>query len=336
VGPIAYRVSVAATIPVILCVDVEPDGRQLERHDPAPWSGFEAVHRWLEEIRPRLAVATGAPARFSWYFRMDPQVAEVYGSPGWGATQHRRQVDTMRAQGDEPGVHPHAYRWDEAHASWVVDHGSPPWVERCVRVALAAFRETLGAPCRVFRFGDHWMSDATVALLEAEGVHIDLTLEPGMAGQPGLVADERPTGAIPDLTAVPRRPYHPSRGDFRASDPGRTDGLWMVPVTTGRLPLTLRGARAAYRWITGAPGVTLDTLALNLGLAPMLFRAVAAPALRVLELPCLVPVLHSRTGTTRRAMANLAANVDYLLAHPLRRRFRFSTPTDAVRQLSPA
>jgi hypothetical protein len=328
-----YRGIVTSLVPVIVCIDVEPDRRDPDRSDPSPWSGFEALHPWLERRRPRLAALTGSPARFSWYFRMDPQVAETYGSPTWAVTRYRRQVDEVRGQGDELGVHPHPFRWDSEAGSWIVDHGSQPWIDHCVRTALAAFREALGSTCRVFRFGDHWMNDATEGLLEELGVRFDLTLEPGTRGMPGLVFAERRTGSIPDLTDAPRHPYRPSRHDFRTPDPSRTEGLWMIPVTTGQLPPGLRRARALYRWITRAGDVSLDALALNLALTPVLFRAVAAPVLTPPGPSCLVVVLHSRTGKKPRAMANLGENVGYLLAHPLRDRFVFCTPAEALRLL---
>jgi len=324
---------VTPQIPIIVCIDVEPDRRHLNRTDPPSWSGFEALHPWLERLRPRLAALMGSPARFSWCFRMDPQVAETYGSPTWAVTRHRRQVDEARGQGDALGVHVHPHRWDGAAGSWIVDHGSQPWVDHCVRTALAAFREALGSTCCVFRFGDHWMNDATVGLLEAQGVRFDLTLEPGMEGVPSLVSAERQTGSIPDLTDVPRRPYRPSRHDFRTPDPSRTDGLWMIPVTTGQLPPGLRRARVLYRWLTRAADVSLDALTLNLALTPVLFRALVVPVLLSPGPPCLVVVLHSSTGMKRRAMANLGKNLGYLLAHPLGDRFVFCTPAEAMRLL---
>ena len=72
---------------------------------------------------------------------------------------------------------------------------------------------------------------------------------------------------------------------------------------------------------------------MNPALTPVLFRAVAAPVLTPPGPPCLVVVLHSGTGKKPRAMANLGENVGYLLAHPLRDRFVFCTPAEALRLL---
>src|SRR5262245_15611630 len=66
--------------PVLLCVDVEPEGRAIDPEAPVDWDGFEQVHEYLAGLRPRLAAATGHPAHFSWFLRMDPQIERVHGS----------------------------------------------------------------------------------------------------------------------------------------------------------------------------------------------------------------------------------------------------------------
>lgn len=292
--------------------------------------GFEGLRTNLAEIRQRLSAGSSPPPHLSWFFRLDAQVAEVYGSASWPLTHYARDIEQLWAAGDEIGIHTHAFRWDEAGRSWMTDHGDQSWVDRAVRSTFETFERTLGSRCRTFRFGDHWMNDATVRLLEELGVHIDLTLEPGTPSRSSLIDTERYTGVTPDLTAAPRAPFRPSRLDFRVADPNRSDGLWMMPVTTGRLPPHLQRGRSIYRWLTRARDAEFDVLALNPGLALVLFRALAARILKPDPPTCLVLPLRSNIGAKARGLATLRGNLEYLLTHPLRERFVFCTPSEAL------
>ena len=59
------------TIPLIFCVDVEPDPRLVNYDAPEPWIGYEITQRYLRELRPRIEAATGAPVHYSWFLRID-------------------------------------------------------------------------------------------------------------------------------------------------------------------------------------------------------------------------------------------------------------------------
>lgn len=317
--------------PAIACIDVEPDPRAVDRVRRAPWHGFEALQPVFGRFRAALAAATGGPAHFAWFFRMDPQVAEAYRSPTWAISTYRRFVDEALAQGDELGVHPHPYRWDASQRIWINDLANQPWVEHCVRVSTAAFEDALGSQCVSSRFGDRWMNGATVRLLEEVGVRFDLTLEPGMPATPSPAGEERSTGSLPDLTMVPAHPYRPSLGDFRRQDPHRADGLWMLPVTTRRLSPLLRHARRTYCRLTGLELLT-DVASLSLALRPLLFRDVLDGALAGGRRP-LVFVLRSDSGSNALERGRLVTNLDYLLTGRIARRLVFVTPVEAARML---
>lgn len=86
-------------IPVILLIDVEPDPFLVNRADPEPWEGFEATHPYLSSMRYRLEEATGSPVHFTWCFRMDPQVAESYGSPAYAVDRYPMFIEEVVRQG---------------------------------------------------------------------------------------------------------------------------------------------------------------------------------------------------------------------------------------------
>ncbi|HZS32915.1 MAG TPA: hypothetical protein VFC42_06005, partial [Methylomirabilota bacterium] len=276
-------------LPVIVCIDVEPDERYTRPGDPRPWTGYLGLDALLAEWRSRLPGLGAAPARFTWFLRMDTQIEGTYGAHAWGARRYRRQLESALAHGDEVGLHLHAFRWS-ASLGWIVDYGDAEWLAGCVRESLAAFRSAFGRDCAAFRFGEHWLDDAALRVLEHHGIRYDLTLEPGMPGGWPVRRTKQARGVMPDLRAMPERPYRPSRSDFRRPDPARTDGLWIIPVTTGRLPAGVARLRALYRAVTHPRWRRIETLALNPGLSPVLFRpllrrVLAQPERRLLVLP---------------------------------------------------
>src|SRR5687767_13632914 len=99
-------------IPVILCIDVEPDSPRPNPNRPDRWRGFERLYPYLCKFRQRLAEMTGEAVRLNWFWRMDPQIETVYRSMEWAARQYKLQMAEMVQAGDEHGLHPHAARWN--------------------------------------------------------------------------------------------------------------------------------------------------------------------------------------------------------------------------------
>src|SRR3954469_7755383 len=102
----------ARGLAVVLCFDCEPDARALERASAARWPSFEETVRRSAPLRQRLAALSHAPVSFSWFVRIDPQVAEVWGSAGWAAERYRDELEALRRVGDDVGLHTHVWRWD--------------------------------------------------------------------------------------------------------------------------------------------------------------------------------------------------------------------------------
>jgi hypothetical protein len=325
----------ARRIPVILSVDVEPDGFFIDRDKPIPWDGAEASFAFFQGLRQRVAGVTGSPARFSWFLRMDPQVEETYGSAAWAAANYASQLRECLAQGDEIGLHVHAYRWDDGRKTWVIDHGNPEWVARCIRVSFGAFREAFGRDCASLRMGDRWMSGEALALARSLGARFDLTLEPGKPTQPSYHLDKPYTGSLPDYRGVPAAPYHPSPSDYRRPDPDAREGLWMIPQSCAAVD-ALGPLRKLFSRLTGpgrlaAPG----SQTLNLERPPAFFRLQADTVLARLGNPHLAIVLRSDLFTRPKGVRNLQRNLDFLLSRPETRDFRFATPEECMDLLEP-
>src|SRR5882762_9278454 len=90
-----------APVPVIFCVDVEPDDHVYDPLRPSAWKGFEVLAERLRDLRRRLTDMTGEPARFCWALRMDPQIEEAYGTPTWAADRYRSIFEEVLGEGDE-------------------------------------------------------------------------------------------------------------------------------------------------------------------------------------------------------------------------------------------
>jgi len=97
-------------IPIILNIDAEPDGLFIDRERPLPWRGYERSAEYLQRLRSRIASVTGSPAHFTWLVRLDPQIAETYGSAEWPLMRYGDRLSADEAIGDELGVHIHPYR----------------------------------------------------------------------------------------------------------------------------------------------------------------------------------------------------------------------------------
>jgi hypothetical protein len=321
------------TIPVLLCLDVEPDPRLVNRRHPGPWTGYEATQRYIEALRPRLADVTGFPARIAWFLRMDPQITEPYGSPTWVVDRYRGHLEAVQDAGDELGIHPHAYRWHEKLETWVHEFGDQTWVEHCLDSSLEAFERALGRPCRLLRFGDRWLNTATVNRAERLGIRYDLTVEPGAPALPSPEPDEPATGPVPDYYRVPRAPYMPSPTEFRRPHRGPPRSIRMIPLTSSHRRLGFRPRRYLGRLVRNGFRHRLADTPLSMWRSwnfPDTFDRMLDRALAVQRRPYLAFGIRSDIGAGPKTGERAKLALEALLAHPARARFRFCTPAEAL------
>jgi hypothetical protein len=222
----------ARPAPVVLCVDIEPDDRELTRGTEPTVEGFLRFLEELECFRRALTQPGGAEARVSWFLRMDPEVAVSCGSAGWVAKAHGRTLRDLERSGDDLGLHTHDRRWDAEAGAWVADHEDAAWGVECTRTARAAFRDGFGRDCRLHRGGDRFVSEAMLDDLAEGGVEVDLTVEPGMAPAGALGPGELSRGTTADYRRAPTRPYWPADDDLVVARPAGERGRrpLMVPL----------------------------------------------------------------------------------------------------------
>ncbi|HEY6318860.1 MAG TPA: hypothetical protein VI462_13370 [Acidimicrobiia bacterium] len=219
-----------------MCIDIEPDRRMISRHSADPLLGFEKLMTLLPGLRDRIAAVMGAAPSLTWLLRMDPQIADGYGSPTALADRYEREIAELMACGDELGVHPHAWRWK---GFWVNDHADWAWVNHTADVALDAFAQVYGRPALAFKYGGNYMSGPLARHLDDAGVAIDVTIDPGRRAVRSLVPSEPATGFIPDTRTAPAFAYRPSRDDYLIPDDSRASGLVFLPHSVG-VTLSLR------------------------------------------------------------------------------------------------
>ena len=315
-----------AKIPVIICIDVEPDER--ETTAAKDWKGFEKTFRFFDALRCRLEEATEAPVRFSWFLRMDPQIGQTYGLSWWVAKHYGDVIAQLETAGDEIGLHAHAWHWNHHASRWVTDFADQNWIAHCLRISFQSYQSAFGRPCLSFRFGDHWMSNETIDLLEALGAKFDLTVEPGV-GKPAFAPGELHTGSLPDYTDAPKWPYRPSRQSFTKEDPTKGAGLWMIPLST----TTKRDRFAGMKRVALALGIDLDNevCQLDLGLKPRWFRGSVNRLIDARSY--LAPVVRSDVGVSRLLMSRMEENMEFILLHPLIKSFKFVRPAEAIELL---
>jgi hypothetical protein len=175
------------------------------------------------------------------------------------------------------------------------------------------------------------MNNETMALLESVGVKFDLTIEPGKKAKPTLNSEELHTGSLPDYMRTPTLPYRPSRQDFRKESRAEGRGLWVIPLSTGRLAGRFSGLKRAARALRILS--RYEAIELNLGIEGPVFQGVINRLLDRRGKLYLATVVRTDIGIHALRRANMDQNVNYLLSHPLKNRFNFVRPEDAIKML---
>lgn len=226
------------TLPVLITVDIEPFDRQAPRDNPKDWYGVEEIVASLNQFRSRVSELTQKPVRFSWFWRMDHQIKEVYGTSKWAAQRFDKLASELLANDDEFGLHPHTWFWDEDKNLWFENFLDPAWASYCLELSFAAYRESFGPNCKSVRFGSRWISPFAISELERLGARYDLTVEPDSDWE----VTEPHLGEAANFDSAPIFPYRPAPDDFRKADSSGQRDFWMIPMTTvsAELPLEFK------------------------------------------------------------------------------------------------
>lgn len=307
-------------IPIVICFDSESDDRQIDPRTQPEWVGLERLVPVLEDWRRTFAAATGRPARYVWAVRADPGIAHVYGHGGWAFVHYRHLWDSLAAAGDDIGLHAHPWRWQEEQGVWLADYNEA-WTEECLRLSHAAVAEVYDRPMHSFRYGDRYMNDRIMRTLEDLGVRYDLTIEPNQPPLPYMKLGERTTGLTTDHRGATRKPYRPSKRNFRRPGWLSSRKVWAFPMTTGE-PLG---------HVHGMPDNLPKCQTLLLGTPFEALRPIMEAALNDRDHPYLAAIVRTDVREDPFNREQFDRALDFLATHPLRRRFVIDTPESILK-----
>ena len=321
-------------IPTFLCIDVEPEARAVPVGAGPPWDGFPALADHLDALRPRLADASGAAVTYAWFARVDPQIEACYGDATYALHAYADRFAQLRAHGDVLGVHPHSFRLDATTGQWRSDYADAAWLEHCQTTAFDGFAAATGEPCRLHRYGDHFLTSRILANAERLGARVDLTAEPGLRAARRLAKREPAAGTIPDCRDVPRVPYRASASDWQRPDTARRDGMWVVPLTAADPRRAEPWQRRTLRRLAGHGNPPHRPLLPHRPWRDATaYWDLVAGRLDEMARPYLALALRTERADHPVAM-RVRAMLDALVHHPLASRLRFVDPVAVVDDLA--
>lgn len=323
-------------IPVIFCIDAEPDLQHLSRGERSPWFGYETAQKYFSDLRPVLESATGSPVHYNWFLRIDDQMGDVYGSVDWVVHQYREQIHECANLGDEIGIHLHLYQWVPESNEWVIDLNDQETMDRMITTALEAYARDFSKPCRSFRFGNNWINGACVEVMDRLGVHYDLTLVPCQRRMLVPNVGARPRGIFPSFQDIPRIPYHPSRTNFHKANSDGSGGITMIPLTVAETK-SRYSVRSLVKSGIAFLGSNMQYARSEVLLCPSssfrppdTFSDLLSRALLAQEHPYIALAVRSDFAARPEVFARVKAGLESFLNHPLHARFVFTTPAEAM------
>ncbi len=326
--------SAGRKIPILICVDVEPDGRQENDIAGRDWRGFELLLPDLENWRERLAASTKSPVAFNWFWRMDAQVAETMGSATWAADRFAKEITHLRSVGDEMGLHTHFYRRLSESGEWIVDAADRAWIADCLGGSFEAYHRAFGRSCVSHRSGDRVINSDIVTELDRHGVRYDLTPEPGLGPWQLRMRDFEFRGETLDFRNVPHVAYSPCKGNWKLPDPTKHDGLTFLPASTGRCETTAGKLKRSVKQALGmsAPPPLCKTL--HFGLEAGLASRMVEQILIEQEKPYLAFLMRTDLALQPAVYVEMGKVLNKLETHPRREEFIFTTPHHAMQTLT--
>ncbi len=324
-------------VPVIICVDVEPDEHEIDINLRSPWNGFIETYKLFSKLRPLLELAAHSPVRFSWFLRMDPQIEIGYGSSTWVLDQYPEIFSDLQLKDDELGLHVHATRWDKLTSRWIGDYGNQEWVATCVKTAFNAYSKALQRSCKSVSFGDRWSNNEAIALAESLGAESFLSLEPG-AKPSGSELGYQFDGEWPDYENTPTD-IHRASTATGPLDQRKSDGhIWRIPLSTGKY----EGSKTFRFWrvkrLAKALGIDLqrhnESTTLRLHIPPDVFRQTVEGLIRISNASYLSVVVRTDACSNPAQRSNLECNIEYLRSHSQLHGFKFTTPAETIRLLN--
>jgi hypothetical protein len=230
---------------VAICSDCDPDresygGSSYSMREGLRWEGVRVGVVQARDIARRVGDETGCSVRMTWCVRSDAQMQCVYGDAAWAYKAFAGSWEGLAEAGDEIAWHPHVWRWDDAVGCWYQEISDEGWTDECLGDGYRALRELVGEVLVTSRMGWEYHSDTTMRAVAGLGIANDCSAIPGW-----FAAGEASHGSRfhchADWQSTPRRPYMPSRDDYRLPAGRDADALGIREFPMSTFPSSLWG-----------------------------------------------------------------------------------------------
>lgn len=243
------------------------------------------------DLAHQVSGCAGVPIRMTWCVRSDAQMRMLYGDSAWPYKAFAATWEALAADGDEIAWHPHVWRWDEVAHCWYQEIGDELWIAECLCEGHWALSEVVGEGLQTSRMGWEFHTNYTMRTVAGLGVANDCSAIPGW-----YAAGEASHGSrfhcYADWRLTPRRPYRPSRVDYRLAATGSGDALGIRELPMSTFVSGLWGGVRAVRKALRLRGLRGLGVALNpntwraaqikayVTIRPAIFRQLIAEQLR--------------------------------------------------------
>ena len=214
---------------IVIGCDTDPDRAGLVgrvEDGSLSWRGLTEGIPHLKESVHGLSDDRGTDPVFTWLLRVDEQVRVIHGSYSWVLEAHGEMLQQLELSGDELGWHPHFWRYNSEASFWSQDAEDIAWQVDMLREAHKSFMNIFPGRAKSVRMGWDYHNNETFQTLEQLGVRVDFSAIPGLRTLSASHHNLREN--LFDWFATPRRPYLPSRQDYRRPAEANEDATTVV------------------------------------------------------------------------------------------------------------
>jgi len=212
------------TVYIVVSCDTDPDRPGFLNGTPSDgltWRGMTEGIPALKDLLHGVTDSRGREPVLTWLLRADDQVRRVHGEYAWVLHTHEPFLRALQQSGDELGWHPHFWRREGETGRWFQEVEDIDWQVEMLREAHRQLVSSFSGPPKSVRMGWAYHNNRTYGALEELGVTVDCSALPGyrtFRGKPPTRSENSF-----DWRPSPRRPFWPSRTDYRRpASPGES------------------------------------------------------------------------------------------------------------------
>lgn len=231
------------TVYIVLSCDTDPDRPGFLDGAPSgdlTWRGMTEGIPAVKNLLHGVTDSRGREPVFTWLLRADEQIRRVHGEYRWCVRTHQSFWRSLQESGDELGWHPHFWRLDTGHGAWFQEIEDVDWQVAMLHQAHDDLATCFSGAPKSVRMGWAYHNNRTYRALEDLGVTVDCSALPGyrtFRGKPPTRGEN-----LFDWHSSPRRPFRPSRNDYRRPPRGGESPFRVLEVpsfVSGSIPWAL-------------------------------------------------------------------------------------------------